>query len=171
MRLTLETDRLILRPYDITDAYDMYNNWASDEEVTKYVTWDIHKSIDDTIAIIEYWLLQYDIPERINFVIEHKETKEAIGSIDVVGYIEGMPVIGYCIGRKYWNNGLTTEACKKVLEYLFRIGHKVVRIDAVRENIGSNKVIMKCGGKFIETYLDDLRGKEVVINKYHVYNE
>ena len=77
MRLTLETDRLILRPYDITDAYDMYNNWASDEEVTKYVTWDIHKSIDDTIAIIEFWLLQYDIPERINFVIEHKETKEA----------------------------------------------------------------------------------------------
>ena len=53
---------------------------------------------------------------------------------------------------------------------LFR-SHKVVRIDAVNENIASNKVILKCGGKFIETYKDNLRGKEVIINKYHIINE
>ena len=37
MRLTLETDRLILRPFELDDAESMFNNWASDEEVTKYV--------------------------------------------------------------------------------------------------------------------------------------
>lgn len=171
MLLTLETERLILRPYEITDAYDMYNNWASDIEVAKYVTWSPHESINDTIEIITQWILQYDIPERINFAITLKETKEVIGSIDVVGYIEGMPVIGYCLSRKHWNNGYITEACLKVLDLLFSLGHTKVRIDAVKENIGSNKVIIKCGGKLIETYKDTMKGKDVFINKYYITNK
>ena len=64
-----------------------------------------------------------------------------------------------------------TEACKCVVDYLFSMGHKVVRIDAVRENVGSNKVIQKCGGKFIENYKDKMKGKEVIINKYHIMNK
>ena len=171
MRLTLETERLVLRPFDITDAYDMFNGWASDPLVTKYIKWDVHESIQDTIDILEQWILQYDIPERINFAITLKDTNELIGGIDVVGYIEGMPVIGYNLSPKYWNNGYMTEACKCVVDYLFSIGHKVVRIDAVNENIGSNKVIIKCGGKFIENYKDTMKGKEVIINKYHIMNK
>ena len=171
MRLTLMTDRLILRPFEITDAYDMYNKWTSDPMVTKYVKWDVHESVSETIELLEQWILQYEIPERLNFAITLKETNELIGGIDVVGYIEGMPVIGYNLATEYWNNGYMTEACKCVLEYLFSIGHKVVRIDAVNENIGSNKVIKKCGGKFIETYNDNMKGQPVIINKYHIMNK
>ena len=171
MRLTLETERLILRPFEITDAEDMFNNWTSDDEVSKYVKWSTHQSVDETKELLSYWDAQYNKPERINFAIVLKENNELIGGIDVVGYIEGMPVIGYNISRIYWNNGYMTEACKKVLEYLFSIGHKVVQIDAVVENKASNKVITKCGGKFIEIYEDTLKHEKVFINKYYVYNE
>ena len=171
MRLTLETERLILRPFNIEDAYDMYNGWTSDEEVTKYLSWSVHKSVEETAELLALWELQYDIPERINFAITLKDSGILIGGIDVVGYIDKMPVIGYNLSQQYWNNGYMTEACKCVINYLFSIGHKVIRIDAVDLNTGSNKVITKCGGKLKEAYKDNMKGKEVTINKYYLYKE
>ena len=101
-----------------------------------------------------------------------KNDNTLIGGIDVVGYLDGTPVIGYVISRKYWNNGYVTEACKCVLDYLFEQGYAKVRIDAVRENIGSNKVIQKCGGKLINTIDDYVKAKNTTfkINQYEIYN-
>ena len=116
------------------------------------------------------WIEQYEKPERINFAIVLKDTFELIGGIDVVGYLDGIPVIGYILSRKYWGNGFMTEACKKVIEFLFSLGYETIRIDALVNNVGSNKVIQKCGGVFIETYEDFFRmkNKTVKINKYYV---
>lgn len=45
---TLETERLVLRPFKETDVEDMYQNWASNNNVTKYLTWPTHTSKDIT---------------------------------------------------------------------------------------------------------------------------
>ena len=171
MRLTLETDRLILRPFELDDAESMFNNWASDDEVTKYLTWNTHKSIEETKEILAFWVNQYEKEERINFAIVYKENNELIGGIDVVGYLEGVPVIGYNLSRKYWNKGIMTEACKKVIELLFSLNHEKIIIEAMVENIGSNRVIQKCGGVYDSTYDDYIpkNEKTVTINKYIVY--
>ena len=168
MKLTLETERLILRPFESTDAEAMFNGWASDSEVTKYMTWNPHKSIDDTLNILNIWIEQYEKPERLNFAITLKKDGTLIGGIDVVGYLDGVPVIGYNLARKYWNNGYITEACNKVINYLFSVGHEEIIIDAVVENIASNRVILKCGGVLIETYRDTFssKNKEFNINRY-----
>lgn len=168
MRLTLETERLILRPFELTDAESMFNNWASDDEVTKYVTWNTHKSIEETKYVLSIWVNEYEKEERINFAIVYKETNELIGGIDVVGYHEGIPVIGYNMSRKYWNKGIMTEACKKVIELLFSLNHNKIIIEALVENIGSNRVIQKCGGIYQTTYDQYISKKDkvVTINKY-----
>ena len=171
MKLTLETDRLILRPFELDDAESMFNNWASDEEVTKYLTRITHKSIEETKEILAFWVNQYEKEERINFAIVYKENNELIGGIDVVGYLEGVPVIGYNLSRKYWNKGIMTEACKRVIELLFSLNHEKIIIEAMVENIGSNRVIQKCGGVYQSTYDDYIPKKEktVTINRYIVY--
>lgn len=170
MKITLETNRLLLRPFEYSDAYKMFNNWASDDEVTKYLTWNTHKDIDETKCILGLWIDQYEKPERLNFAIVLKEENELIGGIDVVGYLEGIPVIGYVLSRKYWNNGYMTEACKALVNYLFSLGYETIRIDAMVENIGSNNVIKKCGGEFIEVYEDfiECKNQTVKINKYYI---
>ena len=170
MKLTLETNRLILRPFNIDDAQDMFDNWASDSDVTKYLTWNHHTDINQTKEILNIWIDQYQKPERINFAITLKETNELIGGIDVVGYLDGVPVIGYAISKKHWNKGFTTEVCKKLIEYLFSIGHKKIRIDAVVENIASNKVIKKCGGILFDTVEEFIKSKNetVKINCYYI---
>lgn len=168
MRLTLETKRLILRPFELTDAEVMFNNWASDPEVCKYMTWNHHESIDTTQMIINMWIEQYQQPERINFGIVLKETNELIGGIDVCGYIDGVPVVGYVLSRKYWNNGYMTEALKELIMLLKSLGHNQIKIDAMIENIGSNKVIQKCGGRFIMIDNEEvpLKQKVVKVNRY-----
>ena len=168
MKVTLETNRLILRPFEISDAEMMFNNWASDEEVTRYMTWNYHESIETTKMILSNWVDEYQKPERYNFGIVLKETNELIGGIDVCGYIDGIPVVGYVLSRKYWNNGYMTEAFKEVITLLKSLGHKQIKIDAVVENTASNKVIIKCGGKLIDTVKEyfPIKQKEFEINKY-----
>jgi ribosomal-protein-alanine N-acetyltransferase len=172
MKIILETNRLILRPFEYSDAEAMFNNWASDDEVTKYLTWSTHKSIEDTKYVLNLWINQYDKPERINFAITLKETHELIGGIDVVGYIDNTPVIGYNLSRKYWNNGYMSEACKTVINYLFSLGYETIRIDAAKDNLASNRVIQKCGGIYLEDYNDyfPLKDKYMTINKYIIRN-
>ena len=150
------------------DALSMFEGWASDDEVTKFLTWNTHESVETTKSILEMWIEQYKKPERINFAIELKSENNLIGGIDVVGYLDGVPVIGYVLSRKYWNSGYMSEACKTVVDYLFSIGHETVIIDALVENAASNKVIRKCGGIFQETYEEFLtrKNKKVLINRY-----
>lgn len=170
MTVTLETNRLILRPFELTDANQMFNNWAKDNDVTKYMTWNAHESIETTNMILNNWIKEYEKPERLNFGIVLKETNELIGGIDVCGYIDGIPVIGYVLSKKYWNNGYMTESLKEVINYLISLGYKKIKIDAVVENIASNKVIQKCGGKLINIKKDyfALKQKEFLINEYEI---
>ena len=105
----LETERLLLRHIRRDDAQRIYDCWASDPEVTRYLTWQPHASVAVTEAIVARWLADYDKPDTYRYGIELRETGEMIGMIDVVGYHHGNPVIGYCSGRAYWGNGYMTE--------------------------------------------------------------
>ena len=144
----LSTERLVLRKLVIGDANSIFNNWANDPEVTKYMTWKAHKSIEETKQILDIWLNEYKEPKTIRYGIVLKENNELIGAIDVVGYVDNNPEIGYCLSRKYWNKGYMTEACEAVVEYLFAIGYKTILIEADERNIGSNRVIEKVGFKY-----------------------
>lgn len=173
MKLTLETDRLILRPFRIEDAVEMFSGWASDPEVTKYLTWNTHTDVEETKQVLNGWITEYEKPERLNFAIVLKREDKLIGGIDVVGYIGGAggtPVIGYNLSRKYWGNGYMTEACRCVLAYLFSRGYSEIRIDAMVDNMASNKVIQKCGGILLQTEEEFLpmKNKTVLINRYIV---
>lgn len=57
----LDTERLVLRKYVYEDAAAMYKNWASDKEVTKYLTWPAHSSQEVTQGVIKDWM---NIPTR-----------------------------------------------------------------------------------------------------------
>ena len=55
----IETERLALRRFAIGDAEAMYCNWASDSEVTKYLTWPAHDNVDVTRAVLKEWTAAY----------------------------------------------------------------------------------------------------------------
>ena len=56
---TLETQRLILRRFALSDAEAMYQNWASDPEVTKFLTWPTHTSAEISSMVLSDWVSHY----------------------------------------------------------------------------------------------------------------
>ena len=148
----LETERLILRRFTQKDALAMYKNWASDDEVTKYLTWPTHSNMDVSKLVLEDWASSYSDEKYYQWAIVLKEKgDEPIGSISVVKMNEdvSMVEIGYCIGRAWWKNGITSEAMRAVMDFFFD-KVKVNRIEARHDprNPNSGKVMMKCGMKY-----------------------
>ncbi len=148
----LETDRLILRRFEREDAEAMYKNWASDEAVTKYLTWPAHPSQEISQMVIEDWVNEYSNQNYYHWAIVLKDNgTEPIGDIAVVNMKEdiSMANIGYCIGRAWWNKGITSEALKAVMDFLFDVVD-VNRIELRHDprNPNSGKVMKKCGLKY-----------------------
>ena len=148
----LETDRLILRRYTKDDAEAMYRNWASDDEVTKFLTWPAHSSQEITQNVIDEWVQSYSSENYYHWAIVLKENgEEPIGDIAVVHIKEKASVahIGYCIGRNWWNRGITSEALKSVIDFLFDVvGLNRIEARHDTKNPNSGKVMQKCGMKY-----------------------
>lgn len=152
----LETDRLILRQIQEEDASTVFKNWTSDDEVSKYVRWSTHKNIGETIEYIKHTIEQNKNPQNYEWGIVIKETNELIGAISAFPGEDDRIEIGYNIGRKYWRNGYTTEALKKVLEYLTneRGIHHFVCSHAVL-NPASGAVMQKAGFKYVKDKVNE----------------
>lgn len=141
----LHTGRLYLRSLRETDAFRIFSCWAGDPEVTRYLTWNPHSSPDVTKDIVAHWIKEYDKEDTFRWGIERTDTGELIGMIDVVGFAGGDPVIGYVLGKDYWNCGYMSEALKAASAYLFSRGYRRILIEADENNAASNKVIAKNG--------------------------
>lgn len=144
----LETERLVLRRFKITDAQAMFTNWCTDPEVSRYLTWNPHTSLDVTKQLLEKWVANYDDPTTFRWCIEDKLTKEPIGSIDVVKLeeINSIAVLGWCLSRKFWGFSLMPEAVAAVEKFLFE-DVNIHRIEAFHhiDNHQSGRVMQKSG--------------------------
>ncbi len=148
----IETDRLILRRYVIEDADAMYKNWASDSDVTKFLTWQPHSSVEVSRGIIENWLKEYSDEKYYQWAIVLKANgNEPIGDISVVQMNEDISMvhIGYCLGRAWWRRGIMSEALKAVMDFMFDTV-EVNRVESRHDpmNPNSGKVMQKCGMKY-----------------------
>ena len=162
---TIETNRLILRKFKSSDSENMFKNWGGDSKVTKYLSWTTHKSITDSEEVINLWISNYKDKSSYNWAIELKEVNEVIGSISVVKLKNENKSceIGYCIGSKYWNKGITTEAFKSVIDCLFReVGVNRICARHNIENIASGEVMKKCKMKYEGT----LREVQFIHNRF-----
>ena len=148
---TIVTSRLILRRAVREDAEPMFRNWASDPEVTKYLTWPTYEKVETAYQILDLWVSEYEKPNYYQWMIELKELGEPIGSISAVRQNDRVEEaeIGYCIGSQWWHRGIMTEALSAVIEYLFtEVGMNRVAARHDPNNPHSGGVMRKCGMKY-----------------------
>lgn len=150
--IRIETDNLILRKFKLSDADAMYRNWASDEDVTKFLTWKPIDNVEVSENVIKGWIEEYDNENFYQWAIVVKKNKdEPIGCISIVRQDEaiGMVHVGYCIGKKWWNKGITSEALEALIKF-FITELKANRIESRHDPINENsgKVMLKCGMKY-----------------------
>jgi len=149
---TIETERLVLRRYIPEDAQAMYDNWASDPEVTKFLTWPTYTSVEPAKMIIGEWIKAYENDDFYQWTIVLKENGEApIGGISVVDKDDKVmrAEVGYCLSRSFWHRGIMTEALNAVIDYLiFEVGMNRVEARHDTNNPNSGAVMKKCGMKY-----------------------
>ena len=129
-----------------TDHADsLFDAYASDPEVTRYLSWPTHDSVDDTEGFLSYASKAWDEGSDFIWVIAPKEQNAACGTISFS--IESHRAhLGFVIARSEWSKGYMTEACRALVDWLLQ-QPEVLRIEALCdvENVGSARVLEKSG--------------------------
>ena len=148
--MILKTKRLILRPWEESDAVDLYR-YASDPEVGPIAGWPVHTSVENSLEIIRNVL---SVSET--YAVVDKDTGCAIGSIGLmigkassIGISDTEGEVGYWVGVPYWGQGLIPEAVQEILRYAFEELHlEKVWCGYYDGNIKSKRVQEKCGFQY-----------------------
>ena len=154
--MTLETNRLILRPWEEADAEELYK-YAKDPAVGPIAGWPPHTSVENSREIIRDVLTA---PETYAVVL--KETGKPVGSIGIMfGKNGNAPMgeqeaeIGYWIGVPYWGQGLIPEAVRELLRRCFEdLNCTAVWCGYYDGNLKSKRVQEKCGFRYHHTEKD-----------------
>lgn len=146
----IETDRLVLRPWDEADA-DALFRYAKDPAVGPIAGWAPHASVEDSRQVIRG---VFSAPET--FAVVLKDLGEPVGCVGLLFGENGtLPLppgeaeLGYWIGRPFWGRGLIPEASRAVIRHAFAdLGISTLWCISDAENAQSRRVMEKCGFAF-----------------------
>lgn len=153
---TIETDRLILRPWKLSDAKTCFI-YASNPLIGPVAGWPVHKSVEESRRVIRNVLMA-----RGTYAICLKSTGELIGSIGLkfrgntdFTDKEDECELGFWIGQPFWGNGYMPEAVRAVIKHAFcDIGINKIWCGYYEGNEKSKRVQEKCGFKYVRTVPD-----------------
>ncbi len=148
--IPIETDRLILRPLRMEDAESVFE-YASDHAVTEFVTWDAHKSIDDSKAYIEMAIAdQQKSPLYPLAIVLKSDPERVIGTVGIKTASNQYEAdLSYVIARKHWRIGYVHEAASALVKIAFeQYGYKRIYAWCCKENKPSSSLMRKLGMKF-----------------------
>ena len=170
MRISFETERLIIRPFGPEDAEAVFR-WCGDPAVNTYMIYPLYHRVEDVRA----WLESRDMddPDNYDEGIVLKSTGELIGS----GGMHYCPErnaweIGYNIRADQWGNGYTVEYITALIDEIRKV-RPVEAIDGIfaAENRKSRRVMEKLGMTYVrDTSFDRLDGSETFAAKYYRRN-
>ena len=145
--MILETERLILRPWEESDAEECYK-YAKDPRVGPMAGWPVHTSVENSRQVIRDVLA---VPETYAIVL--KKTGLPIGSIGLhhndLAEKDDESELGYWLGVPYWGQGMAPEASREILRHAFEnLGLARVWCCYYDGNEKSKRVQQKLGFKY-----------------------
>ena len=148
----LNTEHLRLRKLRASDAACYYERLGGCKDVTKYMLWQPHKSLQESSESIEKVLARYEAGNAYTWAIALPENNSMIGRIDLLRIDERQSTcsFAYMIGKDFWGLGFGTESLKAVFAFAFdKLEMKAIIADHMRENVASGKVMQKAGMHFV----------------------
>lgn len=142
----LRTQRMILRKPRQSDVRIIFDAYAQDVEVVRYMVWRPHRTLAETEAFISYCIEEWDSGRSRPYVLALEENDdEPIGMLEASLH-DHMIDIGYVLQRKYWGAKLMSEAINTLSEAALALPH-CFRIQATcdTENYASARTLEKSG--------------------------
>ncbi len=154
--ITIETDRLLLRPWRLSDLTD-FHAYARVPGVGEMAGWPHHRSLGETRNILRQFMAAEEV-----LALAHKDDKRVIGSLGVHPVPHTLAEafqnryakeIGYALSKDYWGLGLMTEAVTALTDHLFRYTPATLLICCcLQSNHQSRRVMEKAGFVFSRTF-------------------
>jgi ribosomal-protein-alanine N-acetyltransferase len=161
---TLETERLILRKMTLEDAEAIFA-YASDPEVSRYMLWETHRSIEDSRAFLELEVSKRESGGEPDWGIVYKGDHRFVGTCGIISWEpqHARAEIGYALSREYWGRDLMPEAARAMIRFGFeRMSLNRIEARCIAENAASARVMEKAG----MTHEGTLRQRELIKGAY-----
>ncbi|MFL9832462.1 GNAT family N-acetyltransferase [Chryseobacterium terrae] len=161
MKIILETDRLLLREFNVNDAESFYE-LNSNPNVIKYTGNSAFKNIDEARIFLESYS-DYQKNGFGRWAVVNKSNQEFLGWCGLK-YDEDLNEtdIGFRFFEHFWNKGFATESAKACIDYGFeKFNLKTIVGRAMKENIASVKVLEKIGLTYVKDF--DFNGNDGII--------
>jgi len=144
----VETERLVLRRFELSDWKDMNQNWVSDHDIQYGYCEPTYETEEEIKGLLNGYIGKYETNETYRWAIILKENNQCIGQIAyfLVDSNNHFGEIEYCVGKAFQNKGYVTEATQAIIDYGFEsINFNKVQICHRANNLPSARVIEKLG--------------------------
>ena len=150
----IETEHLLLRKLELGDVYEYYERLMGDADVSRYMLFDPHQTIMESLEDMQQKLRRYEEEPFYCWGVEQKEEAGLMGMVQLLRFDEQADSCSfvYMLGCNYWNQGYGTEILKAVIRFAFEeLEVQRILADHMTKNIASGKVMEKAGMKHIGT--------------------
>lgn len=142
---SIETERLLLRRPQADDAVAVFERYASDPEVTRFVGWPRHKSLEETRAFLAFSEAQWERWPAGPYLIVSREEGVLLGSTGLGFETPYRAATGYVLAKDAWGRGYATEALRAMVDVASRVGVRRLYALCHPEHRSSWRVLEKCG--------------------------
>lgn len=166
MTKIIETRRLILRPYALSDAPMLATNLGQDWNTARFLLpGQFPETIKKAESYIQERLPHYQDLYFYDDAVILKNTKELIGEINA-SHHQKTADIGFALGSRWWNQGYASEALSAWIDQLFQDGCEMIVGACEVQNAASARVMMKCGMKETEHLPAFFEAQELAGSRY-----
>lgn len=143
----IATARLLLRNPVRGDAEDLFRRYASDPEVTRYLSWPRHRSLADTQAFLDWSDAEWELWPAGPYLIFARDDPGAtlLGGTGLSFKTPSRAVTGYVLARDAWGKGFATEALHAMVDLAAKLGVERLEAFCHAEHKASAHVLEKCG--------------------------
>jgi ribosomal-protein-alanine N-acetyltransferase len=144
-RTMWETNRLMIKPAVMADAQVVYEQYASDSDVAKYMTWSPHTDVSETVAFLRRCEQAWADGSAFPWTLWTKDEGHFVGVLEM-RIRPPVADVGYALSRRWWRHGLMTEALRSLVEWALA-QPEIYRVWATCdiENLASSRVLERAG--------------------------
>jgi RimJ/RimL family protein N-acetyltransferase len=139
----LDTERLVLRRPAAADAQAIFERYATDPQVTRFLVWPTHRSIEDTRAFIAFSDDEWQRHGVGPYLALSRETGDVIGGTGLARETRYRAATGYVLARDAWGHGLALEALQAMVEVAPSIGIRRLYALCHPDHVRSRRVLEK----------------------------
>jgi RimJ/RimL family protein N-acetyltransferase len=141
----IETARLMLTEPQMSDAAAIFERYAGDPDVTRYVGWPRHRSVADTEGFLAFSASEWARWSAGPYLIRSREDQRLLGSTGLSFETGARAMTGYVLAKDSWGQGYATEALRAMVDVARALGVSSLFALCHPDHRASWHVLEKCG--------------------------